>query len=170
MSRLDTITIVIVILCVGALGYLIYKTVGVIGSDDTANNIEEVVEPRETTPEQWPFDDDPVVDSSLIARPEEKPAAVSVPTTPPARVYDLDKGVSGKYMVIAGSFSLQSNAEARVNDLRSKGYANAALGYFNKKSYASAIAGRFDNKTDAQNLVNELKSRHNIDAYVMAER
>lgn len=170
MSRLDTITIVIVILCVGALGYLIYKTVGVIGNDDAANTIEEVAEPRETTAEQWPFDEGLEVDSSLIARPDEKPAAVPVQAPPPTRVYDLDKGVSGRYMVIAGSFSLQSNAEARVSDLKSKGYTNAAVGYFNKKSFASAIAGRFDNKGDAQNMVNELKSRHNIDAYVMAER
>lgn len=167
MSRLDIITVVIVVLCVVALGYLIYKTTNLLGNKPDANQTTEVVVPQATTPEPWTFDDSLTVDSSLLGIPDENESLPAVETvTTAAPTYDADKGTGGSFMVIAGSFSLAANAEARVKSLREKGYADAEVGYFNKKSYASAIAGRFDKQADAQRMVEELKTKHRIDAYV----
>jgi cell division septation protein DedD len=170
MSRLDIITVVIVVLCVVALGYLIYKTTNLLGNKPDTPPVTEVVEPRSNEPEPWTFDGTAPGDSATAGVPAAQedsyatPAATTQPVSAP--VYDLDKGTGGDFMVIAGSFSLAANAEARVKSLRDKGYADAAVGYFNKKSYASAIAGRFDNMADAQQLVTELKTKHGVDAYV----
>ena len=71
MSRLDIITVVIVVLCVVALGYLIYKTTNLLGNKPDANQTTEVVVPQTTTPEPWTFDDSLTVDSSLLGIPDE---------------------------------------------------------------------------------------------------
>ncbi len=172
MSRLDIITIVVVVLCVAALGYLIYKTTNLLGNKDKGTNVEELVQPRETKAEEWPFEDNTTVDTSLVVFEESSEPAVPAQNVTDSYANDLDKGTSfsGNYMVIAGSFSLKSNAETRVRELRNMGYANAEIGYFNKKSYASAIAGRFDNKADADKLARELKVSHGIDAYVQKKQ
>jgi len=82
--------------------------------------------------------------------------------------YDNTGGV-GKFLVVAGTFKQEINAEIQLKKFKQMGYDNAEIGKFNKKAYASLIVNRFTSASEAKQLVNALK-RKGIDAYVHTKR
>jgi cell division protein FtsN len=71
----------------------------------------------------------------------------------------------GPYMIIAGSFSVEENAEKMVNRLKSMGYYDAEKIVFDKSKYYSVSASRFSSKNEAIRAVSELKAK-GVDCYV----
>jgi cell division septation protein DedD len=65
---------------------------------------------------------------------------------------------SGKFLVLAGSFTQKSGAQAQVNQLRKKGYENAKVEIFDRGKFAVVLVDRFDNMADAERLVKQLKA------------
>lgn len=82
----------------------------------------------------------------------------------------VTKGTSnGKYMVIAGSFLIEKNAENMRNRLNNLGYDNASLVVFDLSQYHSVVAARFSTYEAALKVSNELK-RRGMDCYVHAQQ
>ena len=118
---------------------------------------------------------DKVVEDKLNEKEPEPTPVVSRPsqTTPKPnnnRKKTVSKGTSsGKYMVIAGSFLIQNNAENMRKRLNNLGYDNASLVVFDLSQYHSVVAARFGTYEAALKVSNELK-RRGMDCYVHAQQ
>lgn len=100
------------------------------------------------------------IDNTLNnTKPDSKETPISVPAS----------SSNGRYMVIAGSYLLKSNANNMSSKLKKLGFNGAEIVVFDLSQYHSVSAGRFSNYSDAQNLANELKSR-GIDCYVHSKK
>lgn len=82
--------------------------------------------------------------------------------------YSHSKG-SGRYMVLAGSFRQESNANSHAAKLRRMGYDGAEVSIFNRGAYASVLVDRFSDKSDARSLARELENK-GIEALVITKR
>ena len=81
--------------------------------------------------------------------------------------YNSDSG--GRFLVIAGTFKQEINAQTQLKNFKKMGYDNAEVGKFNKSTFASLIVDRFNTSSDANQLVRALKAK-GIDAYVHEKR
>jgi len=73
-------------------------------------------------------------------------------------------GSSGSYMLVAGSYLVNDNADAMKNKLNRMGF-SASIVQFDGSSYYTVIAGRYDSNSRAQSAASDLNSR-GIDNYV----
>lgn len=110
------------------------------------DKLEKIEENRETTDDEWV---------------EEKPAPKAVEKNKPL----YKNSNNSKYLVVAGSFLVQSNAEAMVSKLKKKGFNNAEVAVFDLSQYYTAIAARSNSKSEAINITNKLKKK-GVDCYV----
>jgi len=194
MSKLDFITILIVAICVAALGFLVYKTVGIMGPEDTNSPIvEQVDEPTDTTtiedeyaiddegeiitddastnnasePTTTVDDEDYPVDGESINEDDDNSPTTTDTSKPSA--YDNDSS-SGKYMVLAGSYAQKVNAENQVSKLKKMGYDDAEVKLFNHGALAVALVARFDNYGDAAALKKELAKEGIDDVFIKKKK
>lgn len=190
MSRLDYVTIGIVVVCIAALGFLLYRTTNLFGGD-AETTVPEASVTDTTAIDPYAYDDyadttsilpgtDEDADDSEVAPFEEEPA--NQPTTPPANTPKRRNEVntteprpvaaserSGDYLVLAGSYKVRENADTEVERLQKLGYENAEVSPFNKGAYAVVLVDRFTSANDAQALVKELKAK-GVDSYVQEKR
>lgn len=75
----------------------------------------------------------------------------------------------GDYLVLAGAFRQQVNAESMLRQVRKKGYTQAEISLFNRGTYAAVLVDRFPTEQEANQLVRELKDK-GIEAYVQKKR
>jgi len=76
----------------------------------------------------------------------------------------------GAYLVIAGAFSSESNANSEVSRLRDSGYPNAEIVEFDFSDYYSVCVARYDTRGDAQAVANSIVSKSGKKAYVHKRR
>ena len=94
-------------------------------------------------------------------------------TTPPAETtsttdYSSKPSSSsdgGNFMVIAGSYIINTNAENMVLKLKRLGYDKSEIVVFDMSQYHTVVASRSYNYDDALGIANELKSK-GVDCYV----
>jgi len=72
---------------------------------------------------------------------------------------------NASFLVIAGSFSSEENANRMVNKLKNMGYNKAEKIVFDFSQYYSVVSGKHDSESDARSMSLELKNK-NINAYV----
>ena len=72
---------------------------------------------------------------------------------------------SGKYLLLAGSYLIEDNAQAMVKKLKKLGYNNAEMVVFEMSQYHSVCAGRYSSLSSAQQESGTLK-RKGVDNYV----
>lgn len=112
-----------------------------------------------------------------VEKPIEKAQLVSVddidkaPAKPRKASYKtssmrFDYSSNGSFVVLAGSFSLSSNALLRVQELQQSGFKNAQIVRFDNSVLETVMAGRFASKQEAEKLVEALKQNSGIRAYV----
>lgn len=184
MSRLDYVTIAIIVICAAALGFLIYRTVQLRNQDSDLTQQEATNEDsyqdydynyyQDTTEILPPAEELPSDGSDLNAtdNAQQPTAANTEDNNRPVATYEEPVRTSsqvGEYLVLAGSFSIKANAEGYASELRRKGYGNAAMELFNKGAYAVVMVDRFSSESDARKLVQELKNK-GIEAYVHQKR
>lgn len=188
MSRLDWITAVIVIICVAALGFLVYKTVGLMDTDtpndrketvitdtptdDDGTNINATTETKDTISDDGIDYADGDEDTSASEEDNEEEGTgkeEEMENEDSPSNYIQEENISGSYLVIAGSFKQKINAKNLVKRLRKMGYNNARVSIFNKGAYAVALVDSFDGFSEADNLVTKLKEE-GIDAAVQKKR
>lgn len=210
MSRLDIFTIAVVVICVAAIVFLLYRTTDLFKSKDALTepqNTESLYEDDGTTGDD--YSDDPYYSdttasefdflsdtaeeaapastttkpsttttkpSTTTTAPATKPSAPAATTPAPAKteskpLENIDEMSSsgGNYLVLAGAFTVMSNAEAHAKRLEKMGFSNAKVALFNKGKYATVLVDRFESKSEASALVNRLTEK-GVEAYVQTKR
>ena len=72
---------------------------------------------------------------------------------------------NGKFLLLAGSYLMEDNADLMVKKLRKIGYTNAEIVVFDMSQYHSVCAGRFNSLSSANQESSSLK-RKGVDNYV----
>lgn len=171
MSKQDILTVTIVSACVIAIILLVIRL--------TKASKEETEQPtttqqEEMQPEELPADTDtswmeeealPEDNGEALTDETPEPTAPKATTPTPAE-NAADTGTpSGKYMVLAGSFTIRANADKLVNRLKAQGYSNARVEIFDRGKYAVVLVDRFDNLNEARDLQQRLNA-DGVDSYV----
>ena len=119
---------------------------------DNKNNIAGSVTPVEP----------PVVSNPPANKPktDNKPAN-QIPNTP---AVNYDSG-GGDFMVIAGSYLVEANANEMVQTLKKLGFPGAEKVVFDLSKFYSVSSGRYDDHESASKAASKLKS-NGIDCYV----
>ncbi len=86
-------------------------------------------------------------------------------TTSNSTSHNTNTSYSGKYMLLAGSYLIEDNAQIMVKKLKKLGYDNSEMVIFNMSQYHSVCAGRYTSLSSAQQESSALK-RKGIDNYV----
>ncbi|MCB9284913.1 MAG: SPOR domain-containing protein [Lewinellaceae bacterium] len=193
MSRLDIFTIAVVIICVAAIIFLLYRTTDLFKSKDALNQPQQTEEslyeddgtsgddytddPYYNDTSEFDFLADTTSDSqaATAAPAESKPSAPAttkestqpVRESKPVDVEEME-GV-GNYLVLAGAFTIMANAEAHAKRLQKLGFSDAQVALFNKGKYATVLVGRYESKSDATALVGRLADK-GVEAYVHLKR
>ena len=189
MSKIDYITIAVVVICISLLGLVFWKVADLNWTEENIQETEESVQvddaeeaapfldenydvtdfvaedsasvPMETTPVVVP-EEEKTKEKVNIKEPviETKPvkATEKVETVPPVNT------LKEEYLVWGGSFSTRLGAEEEQAKFKKLGYNKAEVSLFDKGKYAVVIVGRYPTQAQAQALVNELRSKHNISA------
>jgi cell division protein FtsN len=189
MSKIDYITIAVVVICISLLGLVFWKVADLNWTEENIQETEESVQvddaeeaapfldenydvtdfvaedsasvPIETTPVVVPEEEktkekvvikEPVIETKPVKVPEKVEAIVPVNT------------LKEEYLVWGGSFSTRLGAEEEQAKFKKLGYNKAEVSLFDKGKYAVVIVGRYPTQAQAQALVNELRSKHNISA------
>ena len=76
---------------------------------------------------------------------------------------------SGNYLVIAGSYIINTNAENMVLKLKRMGYDNAEIVIFDQSQYHTVVAQRSNNYNNALSIASGLKSK-GVDSYVHTKK
>jgi hypothetical protein len=79
-------------------------------------------------------------------------------------------GNLGDYLVIAGAFKSEANAQAEVDRLKSVGYPNAEIVEFDFSDYYSVCVAKYNTSEDANAVANSMKSKSGKKAYVHKKR
>lgn len=73
------------------------------------------------------------------------------------------------YLIVAGNYLLEDNADQMVKELKRKGYQGADKVVFDLSQYHSVIAGRYSSRSSASAASGELK-RAGVDNYVIKKK
>jgi len=189
MSKIDYITIAVVVICISLLGLVFWKVADLNWTEENIQETEESVQvddaeeaapfldenydvtdfvaedsasvPIETTPVVVP-EEEKTKEKVVIKEPviETKPLKIAekAETVPPVNT------LKEEYLVWGGSFSTRLGAEKEQAKFKKLGYNKSEISLFDKGKYAVVIVGRYPTQAQAQALVNELKSKHNISA------
>jgi len=189
MSKIDYITIAVVVICISLLGLVFWKVADLNWTEENIQETEEYVQVDDVE-EAAPFLDENYDVTDFVA---EDSASVSIETTPvvvPEEEKTKEKVISKEpvietkpvkatekvetvppvntlkeeYLVWGGSFSTRLGAEEEQAKFKKLGYNKAEVSLFDKGKYAVVIVGRYPTQAQAQALVNELRSKHNISA------
>jgi cell division protein FtsN len=189
MSKIDYITIAVVVICISLLGLVFWKVADLNWTEENIQETEESVQVDDVE-EAAPFLDEnydvtdfvpedsasvPIETTPVVVPEEEKTkekvnikehvietkpvkATEKVETIPPVNT------LKEEYLVWGGSFSTRLGAEEEQAKFKKLGYNKAEVSLFDKGKYAVVIVGRYPTQAQAQALVNELRSKHNISA------
>jgi cell division protein FtsN len=189
MSKIDYITIAVVVICISLLGLVFWKVADLNWTEENIQETEEYVQVDDVE-EAAPFLDENYDVTDFVA---EDSASVSIETTPVVvpedekikeKVISKEPVIETKpvkatekvetippvntlkeeYLVWGGSFSTRLGAEEEQAKFKKLGYNKAEVSLFDKGKYAVVIVGRYPTQAQAQALVNELRSKHNISA------
>lgn len=167
MSRIDYITLAIVLVC---LVVLVYVLVRVANLNSSAEPVDSPAPPdilTSDTVRQASLDSLAAqlsLDSMARVQPAEK-AEVENPAprqTVPAK--------TGRYLVVAASFPSQEEAQAELIRFQRWGYDEAELGFFNAGKIVAVIVGRYASNAEARERVRELQRERDVEAYVHLKR
>lgn len=115
------------------------------GEIETADSDENTVDEEETSSNAENLEPEIEVEEPEVVE-EPKPTPTPVQAT----------GESGKFYLIAGTFSSKSNAESLVNELKGKGHKAEIIGFLNNMHYVSVKS--FNSRQDAVNGVNSVQN------------
>ncbi len=177
MSKLDYITGGIVVLCILAIVFLVYKMTNVFKTNEPTDNTESVSGPVETEDDIYNYEADSTSDGEAVndstSLPSGTPAETmadepatekNVDEAPLAKVQPAVKN-EGKFMVLAGAFSKKALAQNQVSRMKKLGYSHARVEIFDRGKFAVVLVDRFDNMVDAESLIKKLREQ-GIECYI----
>jgi hypothetical protein len=121
------------------------------------------------TPSESPIDynelDKKIEASQSEESDQTQRKATPVKTTNSSNQSTDSGDLGGRYLVIAGSYILENNADVMVKKLVKMGYSNAEKVVFDLSQFYSVCAGRYDDYTKAVQVDSDLE-RRGIECYV----
>lgn len=189
MSKIDYITIAVVVICISLLGLVFWKVADLNWAEENIQETEESVQVDEEE-EAAPFLDENYDVTDFVAEDSASDAMETTPVVVPVEEKTKEKvnikepvietkpvkvpekvevippvnTLKEEYLVWGGSFSTRLGAEEEQAKFKKLGYNKAEVSLFDKGKYAVVIVGRYPTQAQAQALVNELRSKHNISA------
>jgi len=124
-------------------------------STEISEDVEEVMDDQDG-------DDDEEISNDLTEPIEE---TSSTPVAAPVSEPRFSADNSAPYLIVAGSFSQENNANNLIDKLRRMGYNDAEKVRFDESSFYSVVAERHSNRERANTRARDLKSR-GVDCYV----
>ena len=112
--------------------------------DQELDNVSDLTEPIEET----------------VETPQPKRQAKPEPSTS-----SVSSNPNAGFLLVAGSYSIHTNAEQMRSKLKRMGYDSAEIVQFDDSSFSTVVASRFNSYESALNEASNLKSR-GIDCYV----
>lgn len=85
------------------------------------------------------------------------------------KVPDSYSNRAGQFMLIAGSFSVEGNANRHRDNLKKRGYSEAEVGFTNGGRYAVVLVDRYVRYSEAKAMEAKLRSE-GTEAFVMRQR
>jgi len=137
---------------------LIDDTGEVIADAEDALFEDEDIEYSETEVEDFEPDDE-IIEEEVIE------------DTPPPKRYtqttssSANTSSSGRYMIIAGNYLVESNAKEMTRKLKNLGFGSAEVAIFDNSQYHTVIASRYSDYGNAVESSSTLKAK-GIDCYV----
>ncbi len=186
MSRLDYITIAIVAACILAIIFLVYKMTDLFGDEPVVDPIETTTTPVEVEDSTYQYNiDDAGTDTGEADTDADPSTAAADPSdaedgfssddsqedeeaSTPTTAQRPTSYSSGKFLVIAGTFSKSALAKNHAAKLRGMGFSNARVEPFDRGKYDVVLVDRFDNMASAERLVKDLKAK-GVASYVKAK-
>jgi len=114
-------------------------------------------------------DDSSIIDytevDDIIEKSNNRKAKSTTKSTSNSTAQNTSTSYSGKYMLLAGSYLIEDNAQTMVKKLKKLGYNDSEMVVFNMSQYHSVCAGRYTSLSSAQQESSALK-RKGIDNYV----
>ena len=147
--------------------------------EDTAEDLADKAEGRaDSYSEDEFFEDDGEFSEGVIEEDkidtiedlEETETTSSYSNTAQTSSYSTSSTNSAKpYLIVAGNYLLEDNADEMVKELMRKGYQDAEKAVFDLSQYYTVVAGRYITRTAASGASGELK-RAGIDNYVIKKK
>lgn len=141
---------------------------------DLAEKIEKVAD--DYTDETFFEDSDEPSNTGIgLSQGEEENEDDAVTSSPPPRTTSsaTQRGPAiirtGGYVVIAGNYLLENNADVMVRKLNASGYNQAEKVVFDLSQYYTVIAGRYETRNLANSISSELSAK-GIDNYVLSRK
>ncbi len=188
MSRLDYFTIFIVVVCILAIGLLLWQTTDIFGKKGEpsieATTDTDLMDEEDTLASDDLFAEDDTLDAeaadSIYWSDEEGSDAgeASAATASDGEGIDYGKkdsdaagkeeesypngeelAATGDYLVLGGTFKYMANAKRRLRALQRAGYSQAQVVLFDRGKYAVVLVDRFDDYDSAKELAGELKNK-----------
>ncbi len=156
--------------------------------DKTQQNNGDGAIAKETPPVEQPANKKQVTQQAPapVAKPAIKPKAPAVRQAPADEVKKQEKlsipikkapeaiakpsrnegsSSSGSYIVVAGNYLVEDNANTMLQKLKKNGFNNAEKVVFDLSEFFTVVAGRYASQEAAAKTINNLKSK-GIDAYL----
>lgn len=130
-------------------------------NEDSSENVNEDDASNDDNSQSF---EEPIASSAVSENPpskkvEKKSEPESNYTSSPS------SSSSGKYLVVTGSFLMESNANGMIKKLKKMGYSGAGLIIFEASQYHTVTSGRYASNSDARSVEKNLKAA-GIDCYV----
>ena len=123
---------------------------------ETENIVTDTTTQAEITP---PTDTVPSIDNNTVEKPEPKEEpVVTEPTVEPVQT-------GPKYLIVCGCFSVEENAQKKVNQLLESGYPNAF--YKKRGSMWNAYYDTYSDKQEAKQALDEIRATVNAKAWLL---
>lgn len=123
---------------------------------ETENIVTDTTTQAEITP---PTDTVPSIDNNTVEKPEPKEEpVVTEPTVEPVQT-------GPKYLIVCGCFSVEENAQKKVNQLIESGYPNAF--YKKRGSMWNAYYDTYSDKQEAKQALDEIRATVNAKAWLL---
>jgi len=101
--------------------------------------------------------------AAKLPTPESKAA------TPPVKQVEFNTHPVPEghvFYVVMATFSSRSNAERGLKDFKRRGLQKAFVGTFDEGKFYSVIGNTFARESSARYMINELKEKHGVNAYI----
>jgi len=133
--------------------------------DDVAEDVSEVTEELFENEDEIDYAGDD--DSEIVEEIVEEIIEEEEPATPPARYTKStsSSSSSGSYMLIAGNYLVESNANSMRSKLQNLGFGSAEVAVFDNSPYHTVIAKRYTDYSTAFNASSNLKDK-GVECYV----
>ena len=135
-------------------------------TDELFEDSDEIIYTNEDEDDDSSLTDDLFPEADVDDEVAPTPARNRTPDPEPAPVRS---STSGKYLVVAGNYLVESNAREMVKKLRGMGFSSAEHLVFDQSQYYTVIATRSGSRSGAQSSSATLKAK-GVPSYVHTQR